>query len=149
MDDGVADARVGIVVGSGPAGLHEQLCAGDGGGRLNLHEHHLFEVHLHWVSAAGDLCSEPLALKEFKLEGERTEAFLCEGVRVFVRESQGQVGDLGIGTREGDLDVMLSGNDSICVSRGDLVLEDDVIAILLKTKQNYIWKGRNSWSYLD
>lgn len=138
MDDGVADARVGIVVRSGPAGLHKQLCVGDGGGRLDLHEDHLFEVHLHWVSAAGDLCSEPLALKEFKLEGKSTEALLCEGIRVFVRESQGQVGDFGVGTWEGDLDVMLPGNDSICVSRGDLVLKDDVVIILLKVKQNYI-----------
>lgn len=33
---------------------------------------------------------------------------------------------------------MLPGNDSICVSRGDLVLKDDVVIILLKVKQNYI-----------
>ncbi len=98
FDDGVADARVRVVIGSCPAGLHKQLCVGDGGGRLDLHKDHLLEVHLHWVSACINLFSEPLALEEFKLEGESTEALLCEGVWVFVPESQGQVGSLGIHT---------------------------------------------------
>lgn len=98
FDDGVADARVWVVIRSRPAGLHKQLCVRDGGGGLNLHEHHLSEVHLHWVSAAINLFSEALGLKEFKLECESTEALLGEGVRVLVRESQGQVGSPGVDT---------------------------------------------------
>lgn len=131
FDDGVADARVRVVIGSCSAGLHKQLRVGDGGGCLDLHEHHLFEVHLQWVSVCINLCSEQLALIELKLEGKRTEAPLLEGVWVFVRESQGQVVSLRIDTREGDLNVMLPRNDFIWVSRCDLVLEDDVIVILL------------------
>ena len=134
FDDGVADARVGVVVGSRPAGLHKQLRVGDGDGRLDLHEDHLFEVHLHWVSAALNLFSEPLALEEFKLEGEGAEALFFEGVRVFVRESQSQVVHLGIGARKGDLDIVLPGNDLCCVSRCDLVLEENVVVIFLKVK---------------
>lgn len=88
FNNGVADARVWVVIWSRLAGLHKQLCVGDGSGRLDLHEDHLFEVHLHWVSAAFNLFSEPLALEEFKLEGESPEALLCEDVRVLVLESQ-------------------------------------------------------------
>lgn len=98
FDDGVADARVWVVIRSCPAGLHKQLRVGDGGACLDLHKDHLLEVHLHWVSAGINLFSEPLALKEFKLEGEGTKALLCEGVWVLVREAQGQVGSLGIDT---------------------------------------------------
>ena len=136
FDDGVADARVWVVIWSRPAGLHKQLCVGDGGGRLDLHEDHLFEVHLHWVCAGINVFSEPLALKEFKLEGESTEAPLCEGVRVLVCESQSQVGSLWIDAGKGDLDVMLPGNYFIWVSRCDLVLKDDVVFVLLKMKGN-------------
>lgn len=132
FNDCVADAGLWVVVGSGPAGLHKQLRVGDGCGRLDLHEHHLFEVHLHWVVAGMHLFSEPLALKEFKLKGESTKAFLSEGVRVLVAEAQGQVGSLWVDAGNGNLNVMVPGNNFIWVSRGDLIREDDVILILLK-----------------
>lgn len=96
FNDAVADTGVGVVVGSGPAGLHEQLRVGDGLGGLYLHEDHLLEVNFHRVAAGVHLSSEVLTLKEFKLEGESTKAFLSEGVRVFVREPQSQVGSLWI-----------------------------------------------------
>lgn len=134
FDDGVGDARVWVVIGSGSAGLHKQLCVGDGGGGLDLHEHHLFEVDLHRVRAGILLLPEAPALVELKLEGESAEALLCEGIRVFVREPQAQVGPLGINAREDDLDVMSPGNDFVWVSRCDLVLEDEVISILLDVK---------------
>lgn len=98
FDDAVADGRVGVVVGSRDAGLHKQYCVGDGDGCFNLHEHHLLEVHLHWVAAGIDWVYEQLAVVEFKLVGESTKAFLCEGVWVFVSVSQGQVGLPLIGT---------------------------------------------------
>lgn len=116
FNDGVADARVGVVIRSRPAGLHKQLCVGDGCGRLDLHEHLLFEVHVHWVSAGINLSSEPLALEEFKLEAESAEALLFEGVRVLVRESQRQVGMLWIDAGKDDLDIMMPGNYLIRVS---------------------------------
>lgn len=40
---------------------------------------------------------------------------------------------------------MLPGDYFIWVSRCDLVLEDDVIFILLKMKDNQIWKGINCY----
>ena len=98
FNDGVCNARVGVVVGSCLARLHKQLCVGDGGSCINLHEDHLLQVHVHWVSAGLLLLPEPLALKEFKLKAERTKAFLCEGIWVFVPESQRQVDAFGIGT---------------------------------------------------
>lgn len=49
LDNGVGYARIGVVVGRGLAGLHKQLGVGNRGGRLDLHEHHLFEVHIHGV----------------------------------------------------------------------------------------------------
>lgn len=39
---------------------------------------------------------------------------------------------------------MLPGDYFIYISGCDLVLEDDVIFILLKMKENQIWKGSNN-----
>ena len=135
FNDGIADWVVRVVIGSCLAGLHKQLCVGDGGCCLDLHEDHLFEVHLHWINAGILLSHEALAVKEFKLEGESTKTFLCEGVRIFVSVSQSHFGSLWVDTGEGDLDVMLPGNDFTWVSRCDLIFEDDVVFILLKVKR--------------
>lgn len=110
FDDGVADLRVGVAIWRRLAGLHKQLSVGDGGGRFDLHEHPLFEVHLHWVHVGVNLCLETLGFKKFKLECECTESLILEGVRVFVRESQGQVALLWIAAEEDDLNVVLPGN---------------------------------------
>lgn len=74
-----------------------------------------------------------MALVELKLEGEGTEALLGKGVRVFVPESQRQVSLLGKSTGKGDVDVMLPGNDQTWIGRCDVVHEDHVVVVLLKT----------------
>lgn len=134
LNDGVGNLRIGAVVGRGLAGLHKELGVGDGGGRLDLHVHHLFEVHVHGVAAGINLLSEELAVVELKLEGEGAEAPLREGVRVFVSESQLQLSLLRKSAEEGDVDIVLPGNDLACVGRCDLILEDHIVPILLKTR---------------
>lgn len=134
VNDGVGDGRAGVVVGRGLAGLHKQLGVGDGGGRLDLHVHHLFEVHVNGVPAGVNLPPEEMALVELELEGEGAEAPLVEGVGVLVPEPQRQLGLLRKRAGKGDVDVVMPGNDLARISRCDLVLEDDVLVVLLKAK---------------
>lgn len=142
LDDGVGYARIGVVVGRGLARLHKQLGVGNSGGRLNLHEHHLFEVHIDGVPAGINWLPEVVALVELKLEGEGTEAPLSKGVRVFVPESQRRVSLLGKSTGKGDVDIVLPGNDHTLISRCDVIHEDHVVIILLKTEE---FKGLQKW----
>lgn len=133
LDNGVGYARIGVVIGRGLAGLHKQLGVGNRGGRLDLHEHHLFQVHIHGVPAGFNGLPKAMALVELKLEGEGTEAPLGKGVRVFVPESQRQISLLGKGTGKGDVDIVLPGNDQTWIGRRDVVHEDHVVVVLLKT----------------
>lgn len=95
-----------------------------------MHDH-LFEVHIHGVPAGINGLPEARALVELKLEGEGTEAPLGKGVRVL--ESQRQVSLLGKSTGKGDVDIVLPGNDHTWIGRCDVLHEDHVVVILLKT----------------
>lgn len=87
-----------------------------------------------------------MALVELKLEGEGTEAPLRKGVRVFVPESQRQVSLLRKSTREGDVDIVLPGNDQTWIGRCDVIHEDHVVLVLLKTGEFKGLQKQTDWS---